>query len=58
MKYKGFEIKRINRQGCVNCIVPELTRQGERHEIACNLKMAKKWVDLHLYDKYVNMGGK
>jgi len=52
MLYRGYEIKRINYQGCVCYIVPQLTRQGEQHEVATNLKTAKRWVDLHIWDCY------
>lgn len=52
MKYKGFEIRRTVYQGVTGYIVPELTRQGERREIAGSLKTARKWVDMHLWDCY------
>ena len=56
MLYKGFEIKRVQYQGCVNYAVPALTRPGEQEEIAPNIKTARTWVDLHLWDKYINGG--
>ena len=47
MKYKGFEIKKIVYQDCINYVVPFLSRE----DIAVNVKTAKKWIDAYIAEK-------